>query len=167
MNLFVKAIFFAAMILFSSTAQAHPNNYNGRSNPVGLGITAGGMMQNNSATSDISFSGGFYTDIPLLSTFHITPSTTIYRYNGSSTTDVSLNFKFIVPLEKWEAMGGITSGMTSGETLVPHMGAFGGCTYNFVSNLDWFVSAGYNYVFWDDPSHNVTFSTGPLFRFQQ
>ena len=80
-------------------------------------------------------------------------------------TDVSLSFKFIVPLDRVKAAGGITTGLTSTDSLVPHVGVFGGGSYHVVSNLDWFVNVGYNYVFHDDPTNNFYVSTGPLFRF--
>ena len=156
-----------ALLLVSPSAYAHfPRQGSSWTSPVGLGITSGTVVSTSYRDSYFSFSGGFYTDIPLLETFHITPSTTVYRYKGESATDISLNFKFIVPLEQWEAMGGITAGLTSTDSLVPHVGVFGGVAYNFVSNLDWFVNVGYNHVFLNSASHNVSISTGPLFRFR-
>ena len=98
MKLFVYSCALAIVLLFPTAAQAHfPRNAGrGLDAPVGLGITSGTVVSTSERDSQFSFSGGFYTDIPLLETFNITPSTTVYRYKGESATDISLNFKFIV-----------------------------------------------------------------------
>jgi len=152
------------LILFCSIASAHyPSNRHG----VGLGITTGPVMNSTPEGSEISFSGGFYTNIPLIETFHITPSTTVYRYNGNSTTDISLGFTFIVPLNRYSLMGGIKSGITSDSTLVPHVGLFGGGTFSLVSNIDWFIQGIYLYQFHKTARNSVSVVTGPLFRFSR
>ena len=151
----------------STTAKAHfpPRNTPGSS--VALGITTGPMLNTSSRGTEASFSGGFYTDIPLLDTFHITPSTTVYRTNNQSQTDISINFKFVVPANKFRIMTGISAGLTSNDTLIPHVGVFGGASFHFVSNLDWFVNVSYLHQFSQPTSHSVGITTGPLFRFSR
>ena len=46
----------------------------------------------------LSFAYGFYVDIPLISTFHITPSSELYKFADQNATDFDLAFKFIIPL---------------------------------------------------------------------
>ena len=152
---------------FSSIAQAHFPPRNSQGSSVALGITTGPILNTSTRGTEASFSGGFYTDIPLLDTFHITPSTTVYRYNNQSQTDISINFKFVVPANKFKFMGGVTTGLTSNDALVPHVGVFGGASFQFVSNLDWFVNVAYLHQFSQPTSHSVGITTGPLFRFSR
>ena len=71
---------------------------------VGLGFSLGGAMPTGNLASIpgmsgvISFDYGFYVDIPLISTFHITPSSELYRFADQNATDFDIAFKFIVPL---------------------------------------------------------------------
>jgi hypothetical protein len=158
--------------LFPSAADAsrYANRLRGKN--VGLGLAAG--FQLPSAEAPISASGawGFYTDIPLLRTFHLSPSTILYRLDredGSrdiAAADVSMNFKFIVPLQRLNAMAGVTTGVTSTDKTVPHMGVVGGVSFKIVSNLYFFIHANYRYVL-DDTGviHGAQFLCGPLFKF--
>ena len=59
-------------LLISQNAYAHfPRQGQGVNSPVGLGLTSGTVVSTTDRASYFSFSGGFYTDIPLLETFHI------------------------------------------------------------------------------------------------
>ena len=72
-------------------------------NPVGLGISLGTALAEGSTPNipnsggSTSFNWGFYVDMPLLDTFHITPSSELYRLQDQNATDIDLAFKFIVP----------------------------------------------------------------------
>ena len=161
MNIFLFALF--------STEQAHAHypRRNPNASGVALGVSTGPVINLSDKHSEISFSGGFYTDIPLIDTFHITPSTTIYRYKDLSKTDISLSFKFLIPLNNLQLMGGISAGLTSTNNLYPHVGIFAGSSFHVVSNLGWFVNVNYLHQFDDPVVHNVSVTTGPLFRFSR
>ena len=161
----------AALWPETAEAQYQPPYLSGRNN-VGLGIAAG--FQIPSADEPLSPSGawGFYTDIPLLRTFHISPSTIVYRLDrddGSrpmAATDISMNFKFIVPLQRWDIMAGATTGITSLDELTPHMGVLGGVSFKVVSNLHFFAHGHYRYLLDDDGViHDTQLLFGPLFKF--
>lgn len=150
---------------FIQKSYAHYPNQAPNTSSVSLAISLGPVMNQSELENGYSFSGGFYTDIPLLETFHITPSTTIYRFNEFSQTNVSLSFKFLVPMQRFDLMTGLTAGLTSSKTIFPHVGFFGGITFPLISNLSWFVSANYLYQFDASTMHNISVNTGPLFRF--
>src|SRR4051812_12951427 len=87
-----------AVLALAFTAPARAD-----SRTVGLGVAAGVAVPNGKPDFAASMNWGFFVDIPLLNTFHITPSTMLYKLRdstgaGSSATDVSLNFKFVIPL---------------------------------------------------------------------
>ncbi len=142
--------------------------------PVGLGATLGVGLPNGPANlGDIkpTFDWGFFTDIPLVSVFHISPSTTLYRLDpsaggGVAATDVSLNFKFIVPLGPLEPFAGVTGGVTSTTKLEPHVGGMVGLSVNVVSNLDLFASLNYRLILRDGGNVGAWhIFAGPIFRF--
>ncbi|MGA2480861.1 MAG: hypothetical protein ABSG63_19115, partial [Spirochaetia bacterium] len=82
--------------------------------PVGLGISLGAAFAEGSTPNisnsggSTSFNWGFYVDIPLLNTFHITPSSELYRLQDQNATDIDLAFKFIVPLSGFAIYAGFT-----------------------------------------------------------
>jgi hypothetical protein len=133
---------------------------------VGLGVAAG--MAYSSSHPELAdkddvigarFAWGFFVDIPLLSTFYITPSTMLYELDafGDGThktpiTDVDLNFKFIVPMHSVSFGAGLTSGLTVGleDHYVGHWGLLGQVGFNLVSNLDAFVLAQYKHLMPED-----------------
>lgn len=167
----MKSLFSLALVT-AAVAAAGPAQAQTRS--VGLGIGAGVALPNISdIPTDPSFSWGFYTDIPIISTFHITPSTIVYRIDpessaGASATDVSLNFKFVVPLGPLDLFAGVTAGVTSTNDLDPHVGGLVGGSLNLVSNLDVFVNVNYRLVLEDGNAGNIGtwhIFAGPLFRF--
>ena len=110
-------------------------------------------------------------DIPLISTFHISPSTLVYDLKTDTglkqaATDVSLNFKFMVPLGMMDLFAGVTAGVTSMDRLRPHVGGLVGASLNVISNIDVFAQANYRVIIIDD-SHvrDLMIYAGPLFRF--
>ena len=152
-------------------AQYRPPYLSGRNN-VGLGLAAGFQVPRGIEPLSSSGAWGFYTDIPLLRTFHISPSTIVYRLDrkdGSrrmAATDISMNFKFIVPLQRWDLMAGVTTGISSLDALTPHMGVLGGVSFKVVSNLHFFAHGQYRYLLDDDGViHDTQLLFGPLFKF--
>lgn len=140
--------------------------------PVGLGAALGvAIPDQGELVLDPAFAWGFYTDIPLLSTFTITPSTILYRVDpqsgqGASATDVSLSFKFVVPVGPLEPFVGLTAGVTSSATLNPHVGGLLGASINLVSNLDVFAQVAYRLTIADGANVSTWhIFAGPLFRF--
>jgi hypothetical protein len=138
---------------------------------VGLGFGAGVSA---ASLGDLSlktaFNWGFYTDIPLLSTFHITPSTMLYNLatpiGVQAATDVSLNFKFMIPIGPLDLFAAATVGVTSRDRIDPHVGGLAGASINIISNIDLFVQLGYKIVIADGGNiKDFQASAGPLFRF--
>lgn len=140
---------------------------------VGLGVGAGiAVPDSGNVDFDPAFNWGFFVDIPLISTFHITPSTLIYELAPEGVeasryvTDVSLNFKFIIPLGPIEPFAGVTAGLTAAGEIYPHAGLLAGVSINLVSNLDLFVQANYKLVIVDENNvRDLQIYAGPLFRF--
>ena len=137
---------------------------------VGLGVGAGIAVPTADTPFELAPAWGFYTDIPLLNTFHITPSALVYNLNPEgggeqSATDISLNFKFMVPLPRLDLFAGVTAGVTSTNTLTPHMGGLIGVSMHVVSNIDAFVNVNYKYVAQEQIVHDIQIFAGPLFRF--
>lgn len=143
---------------------------------VGLGI-AGGVSYSPSQVQSGNIAGagfawGFFVDIPLITTFYISPAAMLYQLNlgngGEPATDIDLNFKFIVPLGAFRLGFGINVGITSVErSYHPHIGALGYFSWNFVSNLDAFFMLQYKRLFRDPGSDldNIHNYLGVMFRF--
>ena len=140
---------------------------------VGLGVSVGAAFPQGS-TADIasddwepSLNWGFYVNIPLLSSFAITPSSELYKLGEENATDMALSFKFIVPLPRFDLYAGFVPGLTAvGSRTAPHVGAVAGGSFALVSNLDMFVQGKYKILF--DGSENMRvlhLNAGVLFRF--
>ncbi len=140
---------------------------------VGLGLSAGLALPNGGTASisspswQPSFNWGFYVNIPLVSTFHITPSAELYRFGSQNATDIDLAFKFIVPLGVFDAYIGVAPGLTAVQDILPlHVGALGGATFRLISNLDAFVQVKYTVLFEGSQNMGILHVTaGVLFAF--
>jgi hypothetical protein len=140
---------------------------------VGLGVSFGATFAEGSTPAisnpggTVAFNWGFYVDIPLISTFHVTPSSELYRLSGGNATDIDLAFKFIVPLSGMEFFAGIVPGLTAVSTaLDPHIGVLGGVSLKLISNLDVFAQAKYNILFdGGENMHLFHLNGGLLFKF--
>jgi hypothetical protein len=140
---------------------------------VGLGFSLGAAVPTGNLSAIpgmsglISFAYGFYVDIPLISTFHITPSSELYRMADQNATDFDIAFKFIVPLASMDIFAGIVPGLTAvASTLDLHLGALLGASFSLVSNLSAFVQGKWDLLF--DPIQNVNVfhvTAGVLFAF--
>ncbi|MCK6550191.1 hypothetical protein L6R52_30430 [Myxococcota bacterium] len=143
--------------------------------PVGLGVAAGFAVPSSGEIDyDLGFAWGFYVDIPLVYTFHLTPSATIYRLapsaegiEGTWNTDLSLNFKFVVPLGPLEPYGGILAGLsTEAADLNPHVGLIAGAQLSVLPNIDVFAQLDYKLTLRDAGNlSDVQLYVGPIFRF--
>jgi hypothetical protein len=155
-------------VLLSPTREARAD-----AQGVGLGVAAGVDLYNEEKIdTSTSFSWGFFVDIPLLDTFFITPSTTIYELDLGNEekiaiTDVDLNFKFIVPLGRLRLGAGVLAGLTTGlGDYLGHFGLLGYGSLALVENLDLFVMVQYKRLqFGDANIDNYHGFGGVMFRF--
>jgi hypothetical protein len=121
---------------------------------VGLGVSAG-LAFPQGTTPDISstdwktsLNWGFYVNIPIISTLHLNPSAELYRFDGANATDISLAFKFIVPLPRFDLYVGLVPGLTAVADVLPvNLGILAGGSFRLVGNLDLFVQGKYTWVF--------------------
>jgi hypothetical protein len=140
---------------------------------VGLGLAAGAALPQGQIPGVIStdwqpsFNWGFYVNIPLIYTFHITPSSELYTLGSQNATDFDISFKFIVPLSDFNFYAGFAPGLTAvSEILAPHVGFLAGGGFTLISNLEAFVQAKYTYVFQGNQNLGVFHvNAGVLFTF--
>ncbi len=140
---------------------------------VGLGISAGvafpeGSTAKISSTNwKASLNWGFYVNIPLVYTFHLTPSSELYKFDDQNATDMSIAFKFIVPLSNFDLYAGFVPGFTAVTNVTaPHVGVLAGVGFPLVSNLDIFVQGKYKFLFQGDQNLRVLhINAGILFNF--
>ena len=112
---------------------------------------------------NITESWGFFVDIPIISTFYVTPQANIYRlvrsdkittsdgklkYDITGITDLSMNFKFVVPIDYWRVFFAATLGMSNGKfkpdsVILPHFGGLFGFGYRAFPNIDLFLQSQY------------------------
>ncbi len=153
-----------------------------RAEAVGLGVMAGGVFpvadnKTLDAVLKASFGYGFFVDIPLIASFHLTPSALVYRVNDTLTAaDMGLSFKFIVTTPFIRPYVGLNAGTTVfGAGTDFSVGGIGGAYFNLVANLDAFVQGGYSVIVRDAQSAtnpgggNVkvgSAAAGVLIRFQ-
>jgi hypothetical protein len=163
---------FGALLVTSNQALADARG-------VGLGVAAGvdiqrgeGLGGEDGVATDQSLSWGFFVDIPLLETFFITPAAMIYELDAgdgdkAALTDVDINFKFIVPLGRIRAGGGVTAGLTTGlGDYLGHYGLLGYFSFNLVANLDAFAMVHWKRLaFGSDQYDNIHGYIGGMFTF--
>jgi hypothetical protein len=152
-----RIIVFAAIIFIALQVglAAQETGSNG-----GIGIFMGAALPQGSTATitstdwSPSLNWGFYVNIPLISTFHLTTSSELYKLGTQNATDFTLAFKFMIPLSGFSLYCGVASGLTSvNDALDVHVGAIAGGTFKLVSNLDVFAQVKYNFVF--DGSQNI------------
>ncbi len=177
----MRRVSMAAVVL--AAALAVPEISHANANGVGLGV-AGGFAYSGSKVDVKSVkeevgtrpAWGFFVDIPLLSTFYISPAAMLYKFKNPaggddlSVTDVDLNFKFIVPIGDLHLGAGVTAGLSSGlrpSGYDPHYGLLGYLSYNLVANLDGFVLAQYKRLTRESASSvdDIHAFVGAMFRF--
>jgi hypothetical protein len=159
----VGIVFFAALPLGAQVSGS----------TVGLGLSAGVALPQGSpetvpgANSFVSFNWGFYVNIPLIYTFHLTPSSELYKFGSQNATDFDIAFKFIVPLSEFSIYAGFVPGLTTvADVLAIHVGALAGGSFHLISNLEAFVQAKYVWLFVGNQNIGVLHLTaGILFTF--
>ncbi len=162
--LFVMIVFLIAVTPLSSQASG---------DSVGLGISAGVTFPQGSTPSisstdwKTSLNWGFYVNIPLIYTFHLTPSSELYKFDDQNATDMAIAFKFIVPLSRLDLYAGFVPGLTAiGEVTALHVGLLIGANFPLISNLDFFVQGKYKFLFEDGENLKVLHANvGVLFNF--
>ncbi len=123
------------------------------SDSVGLGVSLGvafpeGQLDEELDNWDAEFNWGFYVNIPLIYTFHITPSAELYKMGKQNATDISLAFKFIVNVWALDLFFGVVPGLTTvDEITAMNVGGLGGLSFNLFANLDLFLQVKYKVVF--------------------
>jgi len=140
---------------------------------VGLGISAGVTLPQGDTAGipstdwKMALNWGFYVNIPLIYTFHLTPSSELYKFEDQNATDMSIAFKFIVPLYRFDLYAGFVPGLTTvGETKAFHVGLLVGGNFPLVSNLDFFVQGKYKWLFEGGENLRVLHANvGILFNF--
>lgn len=140
---------------------------------VGLGLSLGVAFPQGSTdripSTDwkTSFNWGFFVNIPLIYTFHLTPSSELYKLGNQNATDMALAFKFIVPLSRFNLYLGFVPGLTTvADVIAPHLGVLAGGSFNLISNLDLFVQAKYKFLFEGDQNIRALHANaGVLFNF--
>jgi hypothetical protein len=143
---------------------------------VGLGVSVGVSFPEGGEVNKVdvedwaaSFNWGFYVNIPLIYTFHLTPMTELYKFGDQNATDIALGFKFIIPAWVLDLYFGFVPGLTTvGKVTAPHVGGVVGCAFNLFSNLDFFIEAKYKVMFNLEDDTNITVlhaNAGILYHF--
>ena len=155
---------------------AMPATASSEKSSVGLGVSIGVSFPEGKETEEVpvedwaaSFNWGFYVNIPLIYTFHITPMAELYKFGNQNATDIALGFKFIIPAWVLDLYIGFVPGLTTvGEVTAPHVGGVAGCAFNLFSNLDLFIEAKYKVMFNLEEDTNITVlhaNAGILYHF--
>ena len=144
----IVAVAMAVMVCgLAPTVEAKPK--------AGLGLFYGAKVDSDVWTDKYSWSQtyGFFVDLPIAATFHITPTASNYWRDGASITDLSANFKFIIPLRRFRPYGGILAGLSTGdmkksdgtdaEDYAFHVGANVGTYIKIIANLEAIVEVAY------------------------
>lgn len=145
------------------------------SESVGLGVSLGvafpeGTLDRDKVDLDdwdAAFNWGFYVNIPLIYTFHLTPSAELYKIGDQNATDISLAFKFIVNVWKLDLFVGVVPGLTTvADITAPNVGGLAGLSFNLFANLDFFLQAKYKIMFHGDRNARTLHGhAGILFTF--
>ena len=165
----IGILFIVAIVLcFSLPLFGQESGTNG-----GLGVFIGAAFPQGSTATikstdwQPSLNWGYYVNIPLISTFHLTTSSELYKLGPQNATDFDIAFKFIIPLSGFNIFMGFAPGLTAvGDALDIHIGALGGVGFRLVSNLDAFIQLKYTFIF--DGDQNIRLfhtNAGILFNF--
>jgi len=162
-------------ILIFTTSLLFAGNVLADSKGVGLGVAGGASFSPNQVSGTNVHGGtseawGFFVDIPLLPTFYIAPSTTLYQVNLGNgkkpVTDLDMAFKFIVPFTIFKAGAGVLVGTTTTEANYKgHYGALGFFSASLLPNLEAFGMVQYKRWMSDPAMDNVQVLAGGMFRF--
>ena len=134
---------------------------------IGLAFPQGSTPDIEADDWEAALNWGFFVNIPLLSTFHISPSAELYKLGGENATDMALAFKFIVPLANLDIHFGFVPGLTAvSDATAAHVGLVGGVSFLLISNLDLYVQGKYKVLFQGDENLKMLHANaGILFQF--
>jgi hypothetical protein len=163
-------MFFIMMVMVVAVA---PLSSQASGSSVGLGISAGVTLPQGSTAEiqstdwKMALNWGFYVNIPLIYTFHLTPSSELYKFEDQNATDMSIAFKFIVPLARFDLYAGFVPGLTAvGDVTAFHVGLLVGGNFPLISNLDFFIQGKYKWLFKGGENLRVLHANvGVLFNF--
>ena len=169
----MKAKMFMLFVMLAMVIAVTPLSSQASGGSVGLGISAGiTFPQGNtpeipSTDWKAALNWGFYVNIPLIYTFHLTPSSELYKFEDQNATDMAIAFKFIVPLSRFDLYAGFVPGLTAvGESTALHVGLLVGANFPLISNLDIFVQGKYKWLFEGGENLKVLHANvGILFNF--
>ena len=169
----MKRVRIASMIMAVALVGVFPSAAQASGDSVGLGLSLGPTFPQGSTAQipstdwQTSFDWGFYVNIPLIYTFHLTPSAELYKFGNQNATDMAIAFKFIVPLSRFDLYAGFVPGLTTVANVTAfHVGALAGFSLKLVSNLDFFTQVKYKFLFEGDQNIRVLHvNAGVLFNF--
>ncbi len=123
-----SALLIASLLLVGSLAWAEDDEDGTASaRSVNLAMIAGPSIPlGGKFRMDVSEAWGGYVNIPLISTFHLEPQVTMYRiirpksgYDRprwvGGVTDITNNFKYVVPVPMWHIGFALGVGLTHGD----------------------------------------------------
>jgi hypothetical protein len=172
-EVYMKVKMFMLFVMIAMLIAAAPIYSQSSGDSVGLGISAGVTLPKGSTANipstdlKMALNWGFYVNIPLIYTFHLTPSSELYKFENQNATDMSIAFKFIVPLNRFDLYAGFVPGLTTvGETTAFHVGVLAGGNFPLISNLDLFIQGKYKWLFEGGENIRVLHANvGILFNF--
>ncbi len=132
----------------------------------GLGVFSG-VKFNSVDDFDLSHNFGFFVDLPLVSTFYLSPTADTYTLGEAAVTDLTLAFKFVIPLRGWAPYLGVLPGLsTVSNDRHFIIGGAGGAYIHLVANLSLLVQVEYKQIFKDEIEGGTVHGQGGLlFRF--
>jgi hypothetical protein len=91
----------------------------------------------------------------------------LYKFDDQNATDMSIAFKFIVPLSRFDLYAGFVPGLTAVTDVTSlHVGLLVGGNFPLISNLDVFVQGKYKFLFEGGENLKVLHvNVGILFNF--
>ena len=169
----MKVKMFMLFVILMMVIAVAPLSGQASGGSVGLGISAGlTFPQGNipeipSTDWKAALNWGFYVNIPLIYTFHLTPSAELYKFENQNATDMAIAFKFIVPLSRFDLYAGFVPGLTTvADVTALHVGLLVGGNFPLISNLDFFVQGKYKWLFKGGENMRVLHANvGVLFNF--
>ncbi len=168
-----------ALSAISALSMIAPSHVHAGARGVGLGVAVGGAYSptimghdhTGRTSGGESLAWGFFVDIPLLETFYISPSATLYSVNAGNgrvpATDIDLNFKFIIPLGHLRLGAGVSGGVTQlDQRYNAHFGGLGYGAWSLVRNFDIFTTLQYKRLVREGPELDTLYLyAGGMFRF--
>lgn len=154
-----------------AAAETEATAAGGGRGPIRLSAALGASFPHGVSEWDPAFAWGFFVDLPLIAHFYVTPSAVLYQLDpkeggGTSAADVSMSFKFGLPIDVVELYAAITTGLTSADQVDLHFGGQAGASFRLLDNLDVFAQVDYRVILADIGNvQDLKVFVGPSFRF--